>query len=184
MIATVAPALAAARAARCPASPAPMMRTSCAGMSGKPICRFAPLNPRAVTTNGTTYDGREMPAEPPVRVMVVDDQPDARFLVRVLLSEHDDLELVAEAADAAEALEAAVSAEPDVALLDARMPRIDGFELAPRLLAAAPGLRIGLLTSLLDDVVEARAREAGIAGCLAKGDLDGLPALVRRLGGR
>src|SRR4051794_5621798 len=45
MIATVAPALAAARAARCPARPAPMMRTSCAGMGGKPISRLAPLIP-------------------------------------------------------------------------------------------------------------------------------------------
>src|SRR4051794_33938853 len=115
---------------------------------------------------------------PPVRVMVVDDQADARFLVRVLLEEHEDLEVVAEAAGAPEALQAAVSAAPDVALLDARMPLVDGFELAPRLLDAAPGLRIGLLTSLLDDVVEARARAAGVTACLAKGDLDGLPALV------
>src|SRR3954447_9940138 len=65
MIATVAPALAAARAARCPASPAPMMRTSCAGMGGKPISRFAPLIPSCSRGRLARYD---LPRAPDGRI--------------------------------------------------------------------------------------------------------------------
>src|SRR4051794_20379921 len=123
MIATVAPALAAARAARCPASPAPMMRTSCEGMSRKPTSRSDAEGPRlpSPVKRCTAYDPRQMEARDPVRVMVVDDQADVRFLIGVILEEHDDLELVAEADGAPAALALAAGTAPDVALLDARM---------------------------------------------------------------
>ena len=113
--------------------------------------------------------------------MVVDDQADVRFLLGVLLAEHADLEVVAEADGAEAALAALPAAAPDVALLDARMPVTDGFELAPRLLAAAPNLQVALLTTIVDEVVIRRAREAGAAACLSKDDLDGLPDAIRRL---
>src|SRR3954453_22118176 len=119
----------------------------------------------------------------PVRVMVVDDQADARFLIRVLLSEHADLEVVAEA-DGAPAALAGLEAAPDVALLDARMPLVTGFELAPQLLERAPGLRIALLTSIVDDRVRAQAATAGIERCVAKGEWSGLAEVVRGLAGR
>src|SRR4051794_30433886 len=117
----------------------------------------------------------------PVRVMVVDDHDDARFLVRVALEDCEDLLLVAEAADAEHALEAARRLAPDVALLAARRPRVDGFELAPQLLRAAPGLRIALLTSVVGAVIEEQARRGGVRACATKGDVDGLPDLIRRL---
>jgi DNA-binding NarL/FixJ family response regulator len=116
--------------------------------------------------------------------MVIDDQADVRFLVSLVLRDEPDLELVAEADGAEAALAQIASSAPDVALLDARMPITDGFELAPKLLQAAPGLRIALLTSLVDDVVEARARKAGAEVCVAKGDFEALPDLVRRLAAR
>lgn len=124
-----------------------------------------------------------MAGSDPVRVMVVDDQADARFLVRAILGEHADLDVVAEADGADSALRALDSARPQVALLDARMPRVDGFELAPLLLERAPELRIALLTSIVDHVVEAQAREAGVHRCASKGDFEALPALVRELAG-
>ncbi|MEA2169319.1 MAG: hypothetical protein QOF76_2619 [Solirubrobacteraceae bacterium] len=113
--------------------------------------------------------------------MVVDDAADARFLISLILGEHDDLEVVAEADGAPAALEMLEDARPDVALIDARMPVIDGFELARSLLERAPGLRVAMLTSMVDSVVEARAREAGAAACFSKGDLPELPGLVRSL---
>jgi CheY-like chemotaxis protein len=119
----------------------------------------------------------------PVRVMVVDDLADARFLVRLLLEEHQDLEVVAEANGAAAALEA-LDAGPDVALVDARMPLVDGFELAPQLLARRPDLRIALLTTIVDDRVRELAAGAGIARCVSKGEWDALPDVVRELAGR
>lgn len=122
-----------------------------------------------------------MAAPDPVRVMVIDDQPDVRFLVGLILADHPDIEVVAEAEGADSALAQLAGSAPDVALLDARMPRMDGFELAPRLLERAPGLRIALLTSLVDEVIERRAREAGAHACASKADFDALPDLVRRL---
>src|SRR3954453_11076883 len=186
MIATVAPALAAARAARCPASPAPMMRTSCEGMSRKPTSRSAAEDacPGRGVIHGTAYDARQMATSDPVRVMVVDDQADVRFLLGLIFRDHADIELVAEANGAEAALAALGPSAPDVALLDARMPVTDGFELAPMLLAEAPALRIALLTALVDEVVEERAREAGAAICVSKADFELLPDLVRSLARR
>jgi CheY-like chemotaxis protein len=122
-----------------------------------------------------------MAATNPVRVMVIDDQADIRFLVGLILGDHPDIALVAEAEGAEEALAKLDESAPDVALLDARMPMMDGFELAPRLLARDPELRIALLTSLVDEVIEQRAREAGAHACASKADFDALPDLVRRL---
>ena len=125
-----------------------------------------------------------MAATNPVRVMVIDDQADVRFLVGLVLGDHPDIDLVAEADGAEAALAQLAGAAPDVALLDARMPMMDGFELAPRLLERAPALRIALLTSLVDEVIEERAREAGAHVCASKADFDALPDLVRRLADR
>lgn len=118
-----------------------------------------------------------------VRVLVVDDRADARLLVRILLEEHPDLEVVAEADGAAAALRA-LDAAPDVALVDARMPVISGFDLAPQLLERAPHLRIALLSAIVDDRVEALAKAAGMVRCLGKDDLGVLADTVRELAGR
>jgi len=119
----------------------------------------------------------------PVRVMVVDDQADARFLVRILLEEHDDLEIVAEADGAAAALRG-LAAQPEVALLDARMPLVSGFELAPQLLERDPALRVALVTTIVDDRVRELATAAGITRCIAKGEFDALADLIRELAAR
>ena len=113
--------------------------------------------------------------------MVVDDQPDTRFLIKVILGDHDDIEVVAEAEGAVAALEALDGAAPDVALVDARMPLVDGYELTRELSVRAPRLRVALMTSIVDDIIEAQARIAGAVMCVSKGDLDALPDIVRGL---
>ncbi len=113
--------------------------------------------------------------------MVVDDAADARFLICLILREHADLEVVAEADGAPAALERIGAARPDVVLLDARMPVMDGFELALELIGSDPDLRVAMLTSMVDEVVEARAREVGAHACLSKGDMMELPDVVRSL---
>src|SRR4051812_7817417 len=107
----------------------------------------------------------------PIRVMVVDDAADARMLIRLILEEHADLDVVAEVASADAALAELDSARPEVALLDARMPVTDGFELTRSLRAAAPDLRVAILTSMVDEVTRARADAVGAHACLSKGDL-------------
>jgi DNA-binding NarL/FixJ family response regulator len=116
-----------------------------------------------------------------VRVMVVDDAADARFLIALVLGDADGIEVVAEAEGADAALEQLDAAAPDVALVDARMPAIDGYELTGMLLERRPGIRVALLTSVVDAVVEQKAREAGAIACLSKGDMDQLPDAVRAL---
>jgi len=117
----------------------------------------------------------------PVRVMVVDDAADARFLATLILREHGDIEVVAEADGAASALGQLEGSAPRVALLDARMPLVDGYELTGQLLALRPDLRIAILTSVVDEGIEARAREAGAHACWSKADLEQLPQMVREL---
>ena len=70
-----------------------------------------------------------VPSTSPVRVLVVDDHADVRFLVRAILDDAGpELEFAGEAPGARAALEALERVEPDVVVLDARMPGIDGFE--------------------------------------------------------
>ena len=120
-----------------------------------------------------------MAAGAPIRVLVVDDSEDARFLIGILLGEEPDIEVVASVADAPAALAAASEAAPDVVLMDARMPAVDGFELTPQVLALRPAVRVVLLTSLVDEVIRERALAAGAVACASKGDLDSLGPLVR-----
>ena len=118
----------------------------------------------------------------PVRVMVVDDAADARFLIGLVLRDAEGVEVVAEAADADAALALLDEGiRPEVALLDARMPVVDGFELCRLLRARHPGLRIALLTAVVDEVIAEEARAAGAHACLSKGDLEELAARVRAL---
>lgn len=112
--------------------------------------------------------------------MVVDDQEDVRVLVRAYV-EREGVEVVAEADGVDQALDCLEAAAPDVVLLDARMPLVDGFEAAPMLLERRPGLKIVLLTALVDDQVRARAREAGISACLSKDDFHRVAAVVREV---
>jgi DNA-binding NarL/FixJ family response regulator len=120
----------------------------------------------------------------PIRVLVVDDSEDARFLVSVLLEEEAGIEVVGSVSGAAEALELAATAAADVALVDARMPLVDGFSLTPQLLAEHPELAVVLLTSLVDPTIEAQAAAAGAIACEAKGDWDRLADVVRAAAGR
>ena len=124
-----------------------------------------------------------MSADDPIRVMVVDDHEDVRFIVGVILGDHDDISLVAQAASAREALAQVDDAAPDVAIVDVRMPITDGFECTQQLLDRRPGLPVALLTSLVDEQVQEQAASAGARAVADKADFDALPALVRRLAG-
>jgi CheY-like chemotaxis protein len=120
-----------------------------------------------------------------VRTMIVDDHADVRFLIRTIVDEAGPpLEIVGEAEGVEVALERLDALAPDVVVLDARMPRIDGFEAAPMLLARRPGLPILLCSAWVDDDVRRRAREAGISAVLSKDQFDEIPAVVLELAGR
>ena len=125
------------------------------------------------------------PAQRPVRVLVVDDHADVRFLVRVILEDAaPDVVFAGDAPGAEEAVAALEVLDPDVVVLDARMPRVDGFEAAGMLLERRPGLPILLCSAIVDDEIRSRAQAAGIAACLSKDHFEAIPQVVLELAGR
>jgi DNA-binding NarL/FixJ family response regulator len=103
-----------------------------------------------------------------VRVLVVDDQALVRAGFVKLLEPEDDLRVVGEAADGAEAVEAAIRVHPDVVLMDIRMPRLDGIEATRRIRAARNAARVLVLTTYDLDEYVFDALKAGASGFLLK----------------
>ena len=102
------------------------------------------------------------------RVLIVDDEALVRAGLRMILQSADDLEIVGEIDDGADAVAAVTAMRPDVVLMDIRMPRLDGLAatVAVRALDAPPAVVV-LTTFDLDDYVF-RALQAGAAGFLLK----------------
>jgi DNA-binding NarL/FixJ family response regulator len=103
-----------------------------------------------------------------VRVVIVDDQSLMREGLRTLLELHDDIEIVGEAADGFEAERIVLAREPDVVLMDLRMPRRDGIAATRAIVAAREFAQILVLTTFDDDDLVVQAVEAGAAGYLLK----------------
>lgn len=103
-----------------------------------------------------------------VRILVADDQAVVRDGLALLLSTAGDLEVVGVAADGAEAVEIALREGPDVALVDLRMPRLNGAEVTAALAERAPSIRVLILTTYADDDAVLPALRAGAAGYLTK----------------
>lgn len=104
----------------------------------------------------------------PIRVVVADDQELVRAGFGMILDAQPDIEVVAEACDGAEAVEAVRVHTPDVLLLDVRMPVMDGLEAARRVCAEFPATKVIMLTTFdIDDYVF-DALYAGASGFLLK----------------
>jgi DNA-binding NarL/FixJ family response regulator len=106
--------------------------------------------------------------DPPVRVLVVDDQRLVREGVASLLALEPGIEVVGTAADGREAVEHAVTRAPDVVLMDVRMPGTDGVEATATVRRRAPGVRVVMLTTFDDEDYVVRALRAGASGYLLK----------------
>jgi DNA-binding NarL/FixJ family response regulator len=104
------------------------------------------------------------------RVFIADDHEGYRAGVVRLVGEHPSLEVVGQAADGAAALDGIVACQPDVALLDVRMPGMSGIEVCRRLQVdgSAPTARIVLITGTPDPVLSTQAAEAGAVALLGK----------------
>ncbi|MEZ5100406.1 MAG: response regulator transcription factor [Thermoleophilia bacterium] len=111
-----------------------------------------------------------LPAPPgPTTVVLADDHPLFRDGLARAVSSHDDLRLVGEAEDGLVAVALVEELEPDVALLDVRMPGLDGVEACRAILRRRRRpTRVVLLSGHADGWLEARARAAGAAGFLSK----------------
>lgn len=103
-----------------------------------------------------------------VRVVLADDQPLVRNGLRVLMADAPDIDVVGEAGTGAEAVRLVRDTEPDVAVMDIRMPGMDGIEATGLITAAAGTTRVLILTTFDDDEYIYGALRAGASGFLVK----------------
>ena len=115
-----------------------------------------------------------------IRVLLVDDQALVRTGFRMILKAEPDIEVVGEAADGAQAVDATRRLRPDVVVMDVRMPHLDGLEAARRILAEHGSPRVLMLTTFDLDEYVFEALRAGASGFLLKdGPADQLVAAIR-----
>ena len=107
-------------------------------------------------------------SNPRIRVLAADDQRVVREGLAMLLGLLPDVEVVGTAADGEEALALAGQLQPDVVLMDLRMPRVDGVEATRRLRASHPAIKVVVLTTYADDRSVIDALRAGALGYLTK----------------
>jgi len=121
-----------------------------------------------------------------IRVLLVDDHAIVRVGLRNLINDEPDLRVVSEAGSCAEALREGNGADPDVIVLDLRLPDGSGVDLIDSLKRAAPRVRVLVLTSFADDTLLLAALKAGADGYLlkdvAEADLIGAIREVARAG--
>jgi NarL family two-component system response regulator LiaR len=103
-----------------------------------------------------------------ISVLIADDHPFVRHGLRTYLETLDDLEVVGEASDGAEAVDLATRLLPEVVLMDLVMPELDGVEATRAIRAASPSTKVIVLTSFDDDEKVFPAIKAGAAGYLLK----------------
>lgn len=103
-----------------------------------------------------------------LRIFVADDHALYREVVTRAIERQPGLTLAGQAPDGETALAVILNTAPDVALLDLRMPRLDGLEVCERLQATAPHVAVVILTAFDDDTTPDRAATAGANACLGK----------------
>lgn len=103
-----------------------------------------------------------------IRILIADDHLIIREGLRLILETEDDFELVGEASDGAEALRQAAELQPDVVLMDLRMPGMDGLTAIERLSVEQPHIAVVILTTFNEDELMRRGLRAGARGYLLK----------------
>ena len=116
-----------------------------------------------------------------IKVLLADDQELIRQSLSFVMSRQEDIEMVGTAANGCEALELVEEKQPDVVLLDIRMPEMDGVECTRRIKQEFPGIKVIILTTFDDDDYVFDALRYGASGYLLKGvSVDGLTNAVPR----
>jgi DNA-binding NarL/FixJ family response regulator len=105
-----------------------------------------------------------------IRILIADDQSMVRAGFRMLLDGEEGLEVVAEASNGLEAVDKAARYDPDVVLMDIRMPDLDGLEATRRILASDPHARVLILTTFGLDEYVYEALRIGASGFVLKDD--------------
>lgn len=119
-----------------------------------------------------------MAVSKPIRVLIADDTPDIRLLLRSSLGLNDAFEVVAEASDGVESIREAARHRPDVVILDLAMPLMDGLEAIPAIRRRSPATRIVVLSVFPSERMAAPVLEAGADAYLEKTDVHRLVPLL------
>lgn len=104
-----------------------------------------------------------------ITVVLADDHPMVRSGLRGLMDDSEDIQVVAEASDGAEAIAAAAAHHPQVVVMDLGMPRVNGIEATRVITSEQPDIRVLVLTMFEDDVSVLSAVRAGACGYVLKG---------------
>ena len=117
-----------------------------------------------------------------IRVVLVDDVPELRLLVRLTLEDDPSIEVVGEAANGREGVEVVERTDPDIVLLDLSMPDMDGLEAIPLMRKHAPNARLVVLSGHEAGRVSLEALDQGATRYINKaGGLDQIPRVVREV---
>ena len=103
-----------------------------------------------------------------IRILIADDQAITRSGLQTMLAAHPDMQVIGEARNGQEVIELAAALQPDVILMDVRMPGTNGIEATRRIHRASPHIRILVLTVFDDDTLVFPAIRAGAGGYLLK----------------
>jgi two-component system response regulator DesR len=121
----------------------------------------------------------------PIRILLVEDNEVFREALELLLGLRADIEVVASVGDGTEAVPACVEHDPDVVVMDFRLPGIDGVQATAALREACPGARVVCLTGAADEREVEALYEAGAIACLRKDqELEEIVAAIQRAAGR
>lgn len=113
--------------------------------------------------------GSDVDPSRPVRVLVVDDEPDLRILLWMAVEADGRCSVVADASNGADGISLAGAHQPDVIVLDHLMPDMDGIRALPLLRKAAPAAKVIMLSALSSEPHRVKAIEAGADAYMEKG---------------
>lgn len=106
-----------------------------------------------------------------IRVLLVDDSLEFRWLLRILLNRDPRFEIVGEAGDGVAAVEMTKELGPDVVLLDVAMPKMDGLQALPAIREVAPSAKVVMLSAFSATEMAEKAHNGGADAYLEKGEL-------------
>ena len=114
-----------------------------------------------------------------IRVVIADDHPEVRVVLRLLLRLYPEINLVGEAVNGQEALEVINHLQPDVLIMDVQMPVLDGWKATQQIIELGVKTRVILISLEVGEYMIRRAAEAGAKGFVSKDDVatELLPAI-------